>query len=160
MRVLYYCQALAPNPLDPNPKPRGLGLTLKCCRPPHIDSGSTTQTLAPPTQLLSMNTQTTQHSKSKNILEWSPLLVQRNKFQVNSEREDRWQSTMFKENIININLLIAPLSKCQHPGQTYSVQDGPRQGHGGTVPHQSLVCKEYLNHPLGLTLSNPGLVRL
>ena len=25
---------LAPNPLVPNQKPRGLGLTLKCCRPP------------------------------------------------------------------------------------------------------------------------------
>ena len=31
---VFYCQALVPNPLVPNPKPRGLGLTLKCCRPP------------------------------------------------------------------------------------------------------------------------------
>ena len=28
------CQALAPNPLVPNPKPRGLGLTLNYSRPP------------------------------------------------------------------------------------------------------------------------------
>jgi len=29
-----------------------------------------------------------QNSMSKNILEWSPLLVQPNKFQVDSERKD------------------------------------------------------------------------
>ena len=32
---------------------------------------------------------------SKNILEWSPLLVQPNKFQLDSERKDMGKSTMF-----------------------------------------------------------------
>ena len=60
------------------------------------------------------------------------------------------------------NLLVAPLSKCQHSGKTNSVQDGPtvglqcRQGHGGTVPHYSfLVNLEGVLEPsLGLDLIN------
>ena len=52
---------------------------------------------------------------------------------------------MFNE---NINIIVAPLSNCQHPGLTKSVQEGPNAGIQGG----------YLNHPLSLTLSNPGLV--
>ena len=61
---------LAPNPLVPNAKPRGLGLTLNCSRPP------------PPDHPPNHHPQTFKHdrgvpqqnSKSKNILDWSPLV--------------------------------------------------------------------------------------
>ena len=39
---------------------------------------------------------------SKIILEWSPLLLQQNKFQVDRERKDMGKSTMFKGNIIKL----------------------------------------------------------
>ena len=54
-------------------------------------------------------------------------------------------------------LLFASLSKCQHSGQTNSVQEGPNAGLPCSL--QSIYKdKEYLNHTLGLTLSTPGLV--
>ena len=59
-----------------NQKPRGLGLTLK------------------------------QYSKNKNVSQWSPLLVQQKKSQVDSERKDIEQSNMFSENIINLTCCI------------------------------------------------------
>ena len=75
---------LIPKPPRPNPNQdpldlnqKGLGLTLKCCRPP------------PPTPNFKHERGVQQqNSMSKNILEWSPLLVQPNKFQVDSERKD------------------------------------------------------------------------
>ena len=64
-------------------------------------------------------------------------------------------------------LLWQAVLSIQHPGQTNSVQDGTRcmqvshvdkdmveQSH--TTPQS--ICKQYLNHPLGLTLSTTSLV--
>ena len=76
---------LAPNLLVPNPKPRGLGLTLNCSRPP--PPPPTTTTTHPPT-LKHEGGVPQQNTMSKNILEWSPLLLKQNKCQVDSDRKD------------------------------------------------------------------------
>ena len=41
-------------------------------------------------------------SKSKKGSEWSPLLVQQKKSQVDTERKDMEKFTMFSENILNL----------------------------------------------------------
>ena len=92
------CQALAPNPLVPNPKPRGLGLTLNCSRPSPITfkhEGGVPQ----------------QNSNSKNILEWSPVLVQQKKIQLDSKRKDIGRVVQHIQGEHQ-----QTLSKCQHPG--------------------------------------------
>ena len=85
-----------------------------------------------------------------------------------SKRKDVEQSTMFKENIINLTSgtiikmrasRIDIFIQCRmelnvglpSPMQTRTWWNSP------TLLLQS-ICKEYLNHLLGLTLSTPGLV--
>ena len=62
---------------------------------------------------------------------------------VDVHRKDMGYSTLFKENTPSI-FLVAPLSKCQHPGWTNSMQEGPNADlqcnvGQGTVQYCSLV---------------------
>ena len=99
-----------------------------------------------------------QYTKSKNILEWYPLLVH--------QKSSRWTArgmTWFSppcSRRTSSNLLA--LSKCQHSEYSNSVQNGPnvglpcRQGHGVTVQHNSLVnMKGVLKESLGLNPIDP-----
>ena len=90
-----------PKPLAPKPKPRGLGLTLECCRPPP-------PTHHPPT-FKHEGGVPQQNSKSKNILEWSPLLVQQKNL-CQRARERTWSSLPYSVRTSSI-LLVASLSK-------------------------------------------------
>ena len=100
----------------------------------------------PPTttrKLLSMKEGSHNKTQIVRTSQNGPLYLSSKKIQVDSERKDMGQSTMFKENIIKLTLCI--IIKCQHPGQTNSVHDGPNVGFpcsqrkDGTVPHYSLV---------------------
>ena len=73
---------------------------------------------------------------------------------------------MFSENINNLTCCIYQNSSIQGT-QIQIRKDQMEVSHAeknmveqsSTVPYsQSIICKEYLNHTLGLTLSTPGLV--
>ena len=95
-----------------------------------------------------------------------PHTCQSKKFQVDRERKDTEQSTMFSENIIILScctIIKMPSSrvdkfsvgrtKCMSPMQIRTWWNSP-------ALFLLVNYKEYLNHALGLTLSTPGLVVL
>ena len=93
-KIGVYCQALVPlvpkpprpntNPVQPSSKPkltqRGLGLTLKFCRPP--------TTHHRPITFKNEGGVPQKRSEKKNGPEWSTLLILKKYFQVDSERKD------------------------------------------------------------------------
>ena len=94
----------SPGPKPLAPKPRGLGLTLKSHGPLHHHPITFKHEGGVPHQ----------YSKSKNILEWYPVLVNQKKIQLDSKRKDMGKSTMFKENIIkltNCTIIKMPASR-------------------------------------------------
>ena len=72
-------QTLSPKPFCPKPKTKGPWADTKLLQ--------ATTTTHPPT-FKHEGGVPQQNTMSKNILEWSPLLLQQNKFQVDSERKD------------------------------------------------------------------------
>ena len=91
-------------PLVPQPptqfknpiSPKGLGLTLKSCRPPTTNNHH-------PITFKHEGEVPHKNPKSKTDLEWSPQPIQHKKFQVDDDREYMGQSNMSKENIINLS---------------------------------------------------------
>ena len=70
-----------PKTFSPKPKTKGPWADTKLLQ-------ATTHHHHPPITFKHEGGVPQQNSMSKNILEWSPLLVQPNKFQVDSERKD------------------------------------------------------------------------
>ena len=97
--------------------PRGLGMTLKCCRPP-----------------------TTTHHNHPITFEYEGEVPQKNlkKYLYLSVKKSWWTArgrtwsgspcSVRTSSILLVAPCVAPLSKCQHPGQTNSVQKGPNAG--------------------------------
>ena len=72
-----------PKPFSPKPKTKGPWADTKL-----LQATTTTTTHHHPLTFKHEGGVPQQNSMSKNILEWSPILVQPNKFQVDSERKD------------------------------------------------------------------------
>ena len=116
--------------LDPD-KTQGPGLTLKSCRPP------LPTTTHHPATFKHEGGVPHKNPKSKTDLEWSPQPIKQKKFQVDNDREYTWQSTMSKENIINLIIsfnqycqalsgsLSGSLSGCSLSGSSLASFPGP-----------------------------------